>query len=417
MDFVPHPPIEPVVDGEKVCYHALILMPGQKFSKTGTPTVGVDARTLFFGQQTGVSRYLRNLLAHLLAQDHGIRFLLYAHDHPPCDAVPPEWRNCQLRVVPGVAAMQKRLWENTALPRALQRDRADVFFSPAYVLPLLLPCPAVVTVHDISYEVHPEWFPPIRTRYLRLLSRRSVARARLILTVSEFSRSEICRHYGVRASRVRAIHEAAEARFFEPVPADEVSRVRRKYGLPERFLLFVGSVHQRRQIPEIAAAVASLARETGSPWHLAVAGHNNYYPPTPLSAIARRAGAEGLVHFLDFVPEEDLLPLYAGCGFAVYVSRYEGFGLPVLEAMAAGKAVLTSNTTALAEIAGDAALLVDPESSEAIAEGVRRLIHDTELRDSLGARGRTHAGGFSWRRAAVETLEALRECLSQPPLD
>ncbi len=388
-------------------------MPGTPQNQSAArPRIGVDGRPLFFGQQTGVSRYLRNLLDAMLCQETGLDIVLYVHAAPPNSAVPPAWRNAGIRVAASPASRQKRLWENFTLPRALRRDGADLYFSPAYVLPIRLPCPGVVTIHDISYQVHPEWFPPVRSRYVRLLSRRSARRARLILTVSEFSKTEICRHYGIPPSRVRAIHEAAERRFFEPVSEETVNEVRSTYALPEVFILYVGSLHQRRQIPEMMAALTRLHREGGFRHRLVLVGHNNYYPPLDVSDLIQSAGAKDIVQYLEFVPEKDLPPLYAAADFVVYISRYEGFGLPVLEAMAMGKPVVTAGVNALAEVADDAALLVDPTSTDEIARAFRRLAEDTGLRENLVQRGRKRAASFSWEKAATETLACFRECLA-----
>ena len=378
----------------------------------GRPRVAIDIQTLVVDQKTGVARVLTNLLPPLLREDRGIDFLLYL----------PEWLSdgglgvrtddwkAEFRPVP-CRFSQKRIWENFALPRALRADSVDLLLSPNYVLPLWLPCPGVVIIYDISYEAHPEWFPPLRSQYVRLLSRRSAKKARLVITISEFSRTEITRHYRISPARVRNVSAAADPKFFREVGEEEVRRVRDKYHLPERFVLHVGSLHQRRQVPELLKAIGMLHREKGFEQHLILLGHNNFHPPTDISELIAEAEVEQWARHLAFVPEEDLLAFYAASELVVYVSRYEGFGLPVLEAMAAGRPVVTSNTTSLEEVAEGAACLVDPTDPREIAEGIRQIVEDRALREDLISKGRKRAASFSWEKTAEKVLAALRDAL------
>jgi len=374
--------------------------------------IGVDGRSLFSGQQTGVSRYLRNLLNHLPPLPGTLLITLYV-DRTPSQGE-ESWKQVDIRPVSSRWFSQKRLWENLALPRALAQEGCSLYFSPAYVLPLRLPCPGVVTIHDISYEVHPEWFPPLRSRYIRHFARRSARKATRILTDSEFSRAEICRHYRISPEKVRAIPLAADPGFFERPGPEKVAAARRRYELPEEFGLYVGSIHQRRQIPEMIRAMGLARRARAIDHHLVLVGHNNFHPPISMDRLIADSGGEGFVRWIDFVPEADLRALYAAADFVTYISRYEGFGLPVIEAMAAGRPVVTARAASLPEVAGDAALLVDPQSVDDIADAYARLATDFGLREELAQRGSDRAQAFSWDRTARETLAVLSDCLNPP---
>ena len=294
-------------------------------------------------------------------------------------------------------------WEQTVLPLLLRRYRIDVLHSPHHHTPLVLPPPRprrVVTVHDVTFLLLPERYPPIRRLYMEAVTRASAAVADAIITPSQTVRDDLIRTLRVPAERLVAVPEAAAARF-APASADAQARVRKQYRLPGRYVLSVGSREPGKNRGRLLRALA-LLRDQGLECELAVVGKQAWRYEDE-AALVERLGLHGHVRFLGYVPDDDLPALYSAAAVFAYPSLYEGFGLPVLEAMACGTPVVTSNVSATAEVAGDAALLVGPRDTTALAEALGRLLSDEALRALLRVRGLKRAGQFSWERVARET--------------
>jgi glycosyltransferase involved in cell wall biosynthesis len=296
-------------------------------------------------------------------------------------------------------------WNHLALPLQLRRDRIDLLHSPSYTLPLWRGRPAVVTIHDVSYERHPEWFPPKARLFNRVFSRFAARVAAVVLTDSEFSRQEILDVYRVPPERVVAIPLAAGSQYRPPEDHTAAERVRARYGLGAPLILYVGNVIPRRNVPLLVAAFAQVCRERAA--HLAVVNAGPQ-AQAQLAVLARECGVVGDVTCLDYVPDEDLVALYHAAAAFVWLSVYEGFGLPPLEALACGTPTLVANASCLPEVVGDAALRVDPHDPAAVAGALTQLLTDDALASDLRARGPGRAAEFSWRRTAEETLAVYR---------
>jgi glycosyltransferase involved in cell wall biosynthesis len=302
------------------------------------------------------------------------------------------------------------VWNHLRLPIHLSRRPVDLLHGPFYTLPALCPAPAVVTIHDITFELHPEWY----TRKARLaftgFAAASARKARHVLTVSEHSRKDIITTYGLPPDRVTAVPLAPDPQFAPVEDRGVIAEVRRRYDLGEEYLLHVGSITPRRNIDRLLEAFAGVRRRAP---HLTLVLAGRVEPPSPPVEVAiRRKGLTDVVRVTGYVRPEDLPALYAGAAAVVYPSLYEGFGLPVLEAMACGVPVLTSNNSCLPEVAGDAALLVDPLDTGAIAEGIWSILSDMALRNRLTRAGLARAAEFTWERTARETLAVYRRSLS-----
>ncbi len=377
-------------------------------SGTG-PLVGVDARSVA-GQPTGVGRYVRNLVGAMARSEAAPRLRLYLPRSMDAD-----WgAGVEERVLglPGALGGLDNAftWNHVRLPAHLAREPVDLLHGPFYTLPAVCPCPAVVTIHDISFALHPEWF----TRRARLafggFAASSARRARHVLTVSECSRRDIIDRFGVPASRVTAVHLAPDPGFTPVSDPDRIAAVRAKYGAPEGYILYVGSISPRRNIPRLLDAFARVARDRKDAF-LLIAG--SVEPPSPpVDPLIRARGLERRARCTGYVDGADLPALYSGASLVAYPSLYEGFGLPVVEAMACGVPVIASNTSCFPEVAGDAALLVDPHDTGALAEGIAALLSDARLRESLVARGLRRASEFSWDRAAEATIAVYRAALA-----
>ncbi len=310
---------------------------------------------------------------------------------------------------------QRTLWQQMTLPRLLARHGVDVLHSTHHDLPLRVPSRVrrVVTIHDVTFMILPRRYPPLRRLYMRLITSAAVRLADAIIVPSRTVLDDVVARLGVPETRVSVVPEAASSRF-RPVPEDEVARVLRREGLAAHpYVLSVGSLEPGKNRARLIAAMAVL-RDRGYPHRLVVVGQRAWRYESDLRLI-RRLNLEDRVRLLDYVPGEDLPALYAGAAVAAQPSLYEGFGLPVLEAMACGTPVVTSNVSATAEVAGDAALLVDPRDTEAIRDAIERVIAGPDLAADLRARGLDRAAGFSWERAARETVEVYERALLGVP--
>lgn len=299
------------------------------------------------------------------------------------------------------------LWEQLLLPRLL--GTVDLFHGLAFALPRACPAPAVVTFHDLSFLLHPAAFRRLRRWYLALASRQAARQARLVIAVSESTARDAQRLLGVDADRVVAIPNGVEPAF-RPRPRAQVEAFRRSQGLPEAFFLSVSTLEPRKNLVGLLRAYALLRRESPQAGPLYVVGARGW-GREPLLRRRRALGLEGQVFFPGYVPPAELPLWYNAATVFVYPSIYEGFGLPVLEAMASGTPVVTSSTSSLPELADGAALLVDPLRPEAIAQAMGALWRSSELCAELSGKGLERARGYSWERTARETADAYRRAL------
>jgi glycosyltransferase involved in cell wall biosynthesis len=279
----------------------------------------------------------------------------------------------------------------------------DVLFVPSHVLPLVSPGKSVVVVYDVGHRVFPRAHALAERLYLEWSIRRHVRIATRLLTISETSKQDLVRLYRADPARVDVAYPAVDARF-RPVSAEEIERVRRRHGLTDRYVLHLGTIKPRKNLPRLIQAFARADLPAAT--QLALGGMTTYGG----EAVERAIVASGLtdrVKRLAYVPDEDLPALFGGAACVAIVSLYEGFGMPALEALACGAPLLVSNRGSLPEIAGDAAVVVDALSVPSIASGLERLIRDSRLGEDLRARGPRRAASFDWSSAARVTLESL----------
>ena len=306
----------------------------------------------------------------------------------------------------GVATFS--LAEQWRLPRLAQQVEADIWHSPYFIGPYRLPCPLVVTVHDAISSRYPQYLPsPAARLSYEAGMRLALAAASRIIAVSEASHADLLRFFGARQDKLRVVHEAADVRY-TPQTAAAVAAVRARLSLPEHYLLYLGMNKPHKNLARLVEAWGSVAADARGDAQLVIAGRADPRYPQAQQA-ASRLGVASSVRFVGDVAESDLPALYSGALLFVFPSLYEGFGLPVLEAMACGAPVLCSTTPALLEIVGDAAVAVDPLDVAALAQAMARLLADADLRQDVSRRGQEQARLFSWRRAAGETLAVYRE--------
>ena len=324
----------------------------------------------------------------------------------PADAVPAQIQRVAERPHPPTNAG----WTLVGLPRAAADAGVDVLHAPAYTAPFWSPVPVVLTIHDISYERNPEWYPYRRDWMRRAFYRWSARAADHVLTDSWFSASEIAEMYGLPADRMTVALLGVSADF---TPADAALPGALPTEVTTPFLLHVGDLHERRNLAIAVEAVLEARRHFGAlpSLSLVLVGTDRGTGDT-LSALAAKAGAPDAVVRIDRVEEPVLRSLYRSATAFVYPSRYEGFGLPVLEAMASGTPVIAARAASIPEITGDAAILLDPDDARGWTDAVIRVAQDEEFRRDLSLRGRTRASLFTWARTARATMDAYQTCLA-----
>lgn len=367
--------------------------------------IAIDAH-MVGGEETGNERYIQGLVGGLRALGEGNEYLLYTPDPA---LLPPDLLARHIRARRVVPADNFRR-VGLAMPRATRQDRADLLHV-TYTLPPLLPCPAVVTVHDISYRLYPETFSLRDRLLLSLAVPRSMRRAARVITDSEAARRDIIRHYRLPGAKVAAIPLAAGEQFREGIAPETVAAVRARYRLPERFILAVGNLQPRKNLRRLIDAYAALRTSHPVDCHLVLVGQP-YWRHAELARVITMHGLEERVITTGYVADEDLPAIYRAATIFAYPSIYEGFGLPPLEAMACGTAVVTSNTSSLPEVIGEAGLLVDPFDTGAIAAALRRLLDDADLRERLRKAGLRRAADFSWREVARRTVHVYEAAIT-----
>lgn len=351
--------------------------------------------------KAGLGRYAATLAAALAAQHPGEVHLFAnvtgagrwpeALDGLPRTSVRVGYKPWRMAVLAGQAT--RAGWDRM-LPRPA------VFHATEHLLLPLRGTRSVLTVHDLIYRLFPAHHKKLNYAYLNLAMPLFVRRADAIITVSEATRRDLMRLYGTPADKITVVYEAA-APHFCPQPPERVAAVCTRYGLPDRYLLTVGTIEPRKNLARLVEALSILRRDDPA-LRLVVVGAKGWLVEGFFQAIEQHGQQEAVI-LPGFVPDDDLPALVAGATVSVLASLYEGFGLPVLEAMATGAPVACSSTSSVGEIAGDAALTFDPESTERITEALRALLADADLRQALRERGFTRAAEFSWERAARET--------------
>ncbi|MEJ7762595.1 MAG: glycosyltransferase family 1 protein [Thermomicrobiales bacterium] len=360
--------------------------------------VGINAR-LLSGEpgvgQAGIGRYLDRLIAALPdALGPGNDLVVLGQPVPP-----------------GESAFRRIVWEQTVLPQEARRARLSLLHAPVNVAPLVAPCPMVVTVHDLAFLRLPDVVPAGRRRYLTAMTRRSVARAARVLAVSEHTARDVVELLGVPMERITVTPLGVDP-WFRPPAAGALAAFRAERELDRPFILAVGTREPRKGLTTLLRAFALVA--SAVPHDLVLVGAAGWMNMSFDQALAGLPSpVRTRVRLEGFVPAADLPSWYGAADVFAYPSLYEGFGLPVLEAMACGAPVVTSAVSALPETSGDAALLVPPGDAAALADAIRRILGDVPLAVDLSGRGVARAALFPWSRTAETTVAAYRAAIGE----
>jgi glycosyltransferase involved in cell wall biosynthesis len=360
--------------------------------------IGINALYLIPGGVGGTETYLRSLLRGLAAIDVRHEYFVFIN-RETSDAVIPDSPNFKVLRQPIRAVIRpgRLLWEQLALPLSVARLNLDVMLNPGFTAPLAAPCPQVTVFHDLQHKRHPEFFRWFDLPFWRFFLFWSAQISRLLLAVSETTARDLRRFYRIPESRIRVT----------PLGVDEdlfgISALRR----PEPFLLCVSTLHPHKNLEALLRSFAEI-RRLRPELRLVMPGLHGFASDS-LHALRDSLGLRDAVDFPGWIPRADLLDLFARAWALVYPSLFEGFGLPIVEAMAAGVPVACSGIEPMRSISGDAALHFDPSRPASITAAILRLLDDDRLRARLAAAGPRRAAEFSWRRTASLTLQALEE--------
>lgn len=372
--------------------------------------IGIDASRANASERTGTEWYAYHLVQALKRIEvPGLEYALYAKEplRDGLEALPPEWSARVLGWPP------KRFWNQLRLSWELARRPVDLFFQPTHTLPLFTPRRVVATLHDVGFEKYPKLFRPSELRYHRHSARLAVRRSNRLLTVSEFSKREIMEAYKVPAERITVTPLAHDpARYRPDISDEEKDATLSKYRLSRPYFLYAGRLEEKKNIANLlhAFAIFKGRRGVGDPIRLVLAGT----PGLGIERIRREIverKLEASVVMPGYVPEEDMPALYASAYALAFPSRYEGFGLPIVQAQACGVPVMTSRAASMPEVAGEAAIFVDPEAPEDIARAMKTLLDETVLWERLRVAGLANVKRFSWDETARLTMNLLLEVL------
>jgi len=370
--------------------------------------IGIDARKL---HDFGIGTYIRNLVRQLTRIDHDTPYVIFSRPEDQealATTLGPNFRTV------AETAGKYSVAEQFKIPLAIRREGITLFHEPHYTLPPLVRCKSVVTIHDCIHLMFPQYLPnPLSLAYARTSITLAARRATRVLTVSESSKRDILRFVDIPPSKIDVIYNSYDERFGVEPKEEDVVRVRERYQLHDRFVLYAGNVKPHKNLERLIEAF-HLVRDRGLDRLKLVMIGDDISKYTALRRAVHRHQLHQYVRFLGYLPEATLGVMYRLAGVFVFPSLYEGFGFPPLEAMAAGAPVITSNVSSLPEVVGDAALLIDPMDAGAIADAMVRVLGDAALRAELVRRGYARVKTFSWDRSVART-HAVYQALTAAP--
>jgi glycosyltransferase involved in cell wall biosynthesis len=380
-------------------------------------TIGIDASRAARAHRTGTETYSLELIKALAGMASADRCLRLYIPHPPQGMDWPDSPYVETCVIPW-----PRLWTHLRLAVELHQHPPDVLFVPAHVLPLSCPVPAVVTVHDLGYRHYPEAHRPFDRWYLDWTTRRHTQVARHVIADSLATRQDLIDFYGANPDHIRVVYLGRDESLTSVTDPKIIAQTKARYHLEGDYLLYLGMLHPRKNLVrlveafyaamlDLAGCGRSASNRNLSGLKLVIAGQRGWLYNAIFERV-QRLGLTGRVVFPGYVADQDKPALLSGALAYVFPSLYEGFGLPILEAMACGVPVLTSNCSSLPEVAGEAALLVNPHNTTEIADGLIQLITNVTLRRQLVERGYRQLQTFSWPKAAAQVLEILENVIN-----
>jgi glycosyltransferase involved in cell wall biosynthesis len=381
--------------------------------------IGIDARFLTHPQTGGFKTYTENLISALAEVDRDNQYILYLDRNPDGNTKIPDKPNFSYCVVSSPLPFVGMIFrEQVSLPRQAKRDRLDLFHSPCLTSPMVMSCATVVTIHDMIWR-----FPgklkgkstakksvrrALQDWYYRLVPGQAARNAHMILTVSKSAKNDIILSLNIPPEKIVITYEAVSSVFLPITDRHQLDGLRKKRSLPPEFILALGSADPRKNILTLIEAYALLPVADQEKYKLVIVWNSGFLAPLMKNEV-EKFGLQDRVRFLEWVTTEELVLLYNAATLFVFPSLYEGFGLPLLEAMTCRTPVIASNNSSLPEIADNAAILTDAVNVEQLAAKISCVLNDESLRDDLIANGLKRAAGFSWEKCALQTIEVYRQ--------
>lgn len=368
-------------------------------------TIGIDGSRAFIEGKTGTENYSYQIIKNLSSIDLKNNYLIYIKKSQVSNLKSQMWpQNFQFKIID-----LPRLWTQIGLALRTFIDPIDVLFVPSHTLPLIKRpgLKTVVTVHDLGAEYLPALHQLKQVLYLNLMTHYQLKSADRIIAVSEATKADLINRVQVRKNKVSVVYEAADEKVFNKISTDSLQYVLRHFKLQKnKYFLFVGTIQPRKNLEKIIEAFKVFSESTLG-YNLVLAGGKGWKSDT-IYDLPQKLGIGQEVRFIGRVTDEELRALYNGATGLVYPSLFEGFGLPIVEAFNCGCPVITSKISSMPEVAGDSAILVDPYNKEEIAEALGSLASKDTLRSSLIKKGYLRSKFFSWRKAAIDTLEVIK---------
>lgn len=368
--------------------------------------IGINARYLQ-NTRTGIEQYAYYLLLNLKAVDEKNEYILFLGSNKP---VSDDIKNfgffCDVSALPTTNQLFKITWQHFYLPSRLKDLRIDVFHEPTFIAPFFKQCPTVITIHDLAFKLLPNCYTLRNRLYLDWLMKRSMDTSDMVIAVSENTKKDILLNYKIKEQKVKVVYEAVDENFHPVINLKEekTAKVKAKYGIMGNFILTVSLISPRKNMVNLIRAFTRLKQNGKIDHQLVIVGPKGWLFKEIFEEAARSGYKEDII-FSDFVAQDELVMLYNTADVFVYPSLYEGFGLPLLEAMACNCPVVASNCSSITEVCSEAALLVDPYDPNGLADAIFKVLADSSFKKSLIEKGSIRAASFSWRRAAVETVE------------
>lgn len=384
-----------------------MLVEQERKRKKLAAKIGINAQ-LLSGEagyrRAGIHQYISQVLAHL-PKTAGLDYVVFTrHQAPFLD-------EASITAVTTKIPTEKRslriLWEQIIWPWQLWRSKSDLLHSMAFVTPVFTTKPAIITVYDLSFMHYPDQFPSLQRRYLTSQTRRSCQQAKRIITISESSKQDIHQFFGIPLHRIDVVYPGVDS-IYQPNATEEIERFRQAKG-HGRYLLHVGTLQPRKNINTLLEAFAQLAEPD---LDLVLVGGKGWLF-ADIFAKVQQLNLEDRVHFTGYVPDEELPLWYSAAELLVFPSFYEGFGMPIIEAMACGTPVVAANNSSIPEATGNAGQLFEPTNVAACVDRLTAVLHDPQLSAKMRTLGLEHARQFSWERAGLETAEVYRRALEE----
>jgi len=370
--------------------------------------IGIDA-TALPPQPVGAGNYIIQLTRALVSSDFDHQLVIYAQNHgPDLINLPPDGE-VEWQIVDDMSPGVRLIWEQTRFPGLIGRTKIDLLHSLHYTKPLILPCASVVTFHDMTFFLYPHLHTRARRWYFPPMMRLSAKQANTIVTVSESTRRDAIRLLGVDPGKVTTTQLGVDASFRVINDLHAKKEIALKYDLPEKFILYLGTIEPRKNLPLLVRAYRLLV-DNGTHLKLILVGKYGWMYQEVFNLVSELS-LEDMVQFTGYIPQVELPLIYNLASLFVYPTIYEGFGLPVLEAMACGLPVITSDIASLPEIVGEAGILVPTGDLDALFDAMKMVTHDKELREKLTNQGLLRARNFSWERTAQLTLQVYQRVL------